>query len=210
MIFSLFDTPSIILHNVNMTQNQKLDRRTLYTINAIKDAFLNLIEISPYSKINVSAICKQAEISRATFYLHFESVDEVLDSVIDDALLFSEEGKGTIVDLVDTIHSSEAVLPACQRIADSKKYHSLFLQSEISSHIIQRLFSHEKEHVVPDFQKRSGLSREDAEILFQFILHGTFCVNTLLGWQKDEKWFRVQKMLSDFISAGTEDLKIDN
>lgn len=193
-----------------MTQNQKPDRRTLYTINAIKDAFLSLIEGSPYSKINVSAICKQAEISRATFYLHFESVDEVLDSVIDDALLFSEEGKGTIVDLVDTIHSSEAVLPACQRIADSKKYHSLFLQSEISAHIIQRLFNHEKERVVPDFQKRSGLSKEDAEILFQFILHGTFCVNTLLGWQKDEKWFHVQKMLSDFISKGTKNLKIDN
>lgn len=130
--------------------------------------------------------------------------------MIDDALLFSEEGNGTIVDLVGTIHSAtdgnqkanDLVLPACQRIADSKKYHSLFLQSEISSHIIQRLFSHEKERVVPEFQKRSGLSREDAEILFQFILHGTFCVNTLLGWQKDEKWFRVQKMLSDFINVG--------
>lgn len=200
-----------------MTQNQKNDRRTLYTINAIKDAFLNLIENSPYSKINVSTICKQAEISRATFYLHFASVDEVLDSVIDDALLFSNEGNGTIVDLIDTIHSvtdknenqkiNDSVLPACQRIADSKKYHSLFLQSEISSHIIQRLFSHEKEHVVPEFQKRSGLSREDAELLFQFILHGTFCVNTLLDWQKDEKWFHVQKMLSDFINAGTENLK---
>lgn len=186
---------------------QKSDRRTLYTINAIKDAFLSLIEKSPYSKINVSAICKDAEISRATFYLHFESVDEVLDSVIDDALLFSEEGKGTIVDLVDTIQSSAEVLPACQRIADSKKYHSLFLQSEISSHIIQRLYSHEKDRVVPEFQKRNGLSKEDAEILFQFILHGTFSVNTLLGWQKDEKWFHIQKMLSDFIRAGIESKK---
>lgn len=197
--------------------NQKTDRRTLYTISAIKDAFLSLIEKTNYSKINVSAICKEAEISRATFYLHFENVDQVLDSVIDDALLFSEEGKGTIVDLVDTIHSSadknqnqkmnDFVLPACQRIADSKKYHSLFLQSEISSHIILRIFNHEKDKVVPDLEKRSGLSREDAEILFQFVLNGTFCVNTLLGWQKDEKWFHTQKMLSNFINAGTEKLK---
>lgn len=201
--------------------SKKSDRRTIYTISAIKDAFLSLIEGNSYSKINVSAICKQAEISRATFYLHFESVDEVLDSVIDDALLFSEEGNGTIVDLVDTIHSAsggakgknqnmiDSVLPACQRIADSKKYHSLFLHSEIASHIIQRLYSHEKDKVVPEFQKRSGLSREDAEILFQFILHGTFCVNNLLGWQKDEKWFHVQKMLSDFINVGTLRLSRD-
>lgn len=198
-----------------MKNETKLDRRTLYTINAIKDSFLNLIESEPYSKINVSAICKQAEISRATFYLHFESVDQVLDSVIDDALLFSEEGQGTIVDLADAFEAGKtktekitnALLPACQRIADSKKYHNLFLQSEISSHIIMRIFSHEKDKVVPELQERSGLSREDAEFLFHFILHGTFSVNTLLGWQKNEKWFHVQELLSKFIKAGTKNVK---
>ena len=48
----------------------------------IKDALLELNKETAYDKINVTMVCRQAEIARATFYLHFDSLDEVLDSVI--------------------------------------------------------------------------------------------------------------------------------
>ena len=191
---------------------KKTDRRTLYTQMVIKDALLELNKETAYDKINVTMVCRQAEIARATFYLHFDNLDEVLDSVIDDALLFSESGSGTVVDVLDIIRSgrsdvlreNETVLPACQRIADSDKYHHLFMDVSVSDHIIQRIASHEHDIVVPDLMAQTGLATDEAEMLFKFILNGSFAVNRSLSWEKNERWYRYQQILGRFINAGIE------
>lgn len=193
---------------------RKTDRRTLYTINVIKEAFLELTRKTSYDKINVSMLCRQAEISRATFYLHYDSLDDVLDSVLDDALLFSEQtGDGTITDVLNIIKTgqshmlrNEAILPACQRIADSDKYHALFMDPSVSDHIIQRIAAHEKDRVVPDLMKQSNLSEDEAYMVFRFILNGSFAVNRSLGWQKNERWYRYQRILNKIINDGVSHL----
>lgn len=93
-------------------KQRKTDRRTLYTRQVIKDALLELTNRIPYEKINVTMLCKQADIARATFYLHYDSLDEVLDAVIDDALLFSERADGTVVDLLDAVNYPQLKLRA--------------------------------------------------------------------------------------------------
>jgi hypothetical protein len=49
---------------------RKTDRRTVMTKGMIQDALLELLQNTPYEKITVTALCKQSEITRATFYLH--------------------------------------------------------------------------------------------------------------------------------------------
>ncbi len=193
-----------------MARERKTDRRTLYTIQAIKDAFLELESEMSFEKISVKAVCDRAEISRATFYLHYDSLNVVLDEVIDDALLFSESAHGTVIDLVDIIQSgkfdmlgnNEMILPACQRMADSDRYHNLFMDAALSEYIIGRIAKHEKEHIVPELMKRCGLTEEYAEMIFRFMLNGSFYVNKSLGWKKNEKWYQFQKVLSVFLDAG--------
>lgn len=67
---------------------KKIDRRVLKTRKAIEDAFEKLIVDNDYDKITVSAIAAEANINRKTFYLHYSSVDDVLDSMAAD---FAEE-----------------------------------------------------------------------------------------------------------------------
>lgn len=69
---------------------RKTDRRTQYTINIVKEAFLELINDHPYSQITVTQVCRQAEITRSTFYLHFNNLTDVLNVVLDDALMISK------------------------------------------------------------------------------------------------------------------------
>ena len=193
-----------------MAEQRKTDRRTIYTINAIKDAFVELERETTFEKITVKALCEKAEISRATFYLHYDSLNDVLDEVIDDALLFSESASGTVIDLVDIIKSgkfemlgaNEMILPACQRMADSDKYHKLFMDASLSEYIIGRIAKHEKEHIIPELMERCGLTEEYAEMIFRFMLNGSFYVNKSLGWEKNEKWYKFQKILSVFLDAG--------
>ncbi len=193
---------------------RKTDRRTLYTRAVIKDSFLKLIEEIPYDKINVTKICKESEISRATFYLHYDNVDCVLDAVIDDALLFSETEKGTLIDMVDAIsknknsafNKKDFLLPACQRIADSERYHSLFMDPLISDRIIYRIAKHEYDAVVPVLMKKSNIKEDEAEMIFKFILNGSFAVNRSLGWQKNDQWYKFQELISKFVSGGMQSI----
>lgn len=59
-----------------------LDRRIMKTRTAIESAFLSLLETTEYSKITISAIANQANINRKTFYLHYDSIDELLDKTM--------------------------------------------------------------------------------------------------------------------------------
>ena len=196
---------------------KKTDRRTLYTIGAVKDAFLTLIRTTPYDRISVTAICRQAEISRATFYLHFNNLDDVLEQVIDDALLISEGGCGSLIDMLnffadyvpgepEALEKCEEHLPACQRIADSERYHALFMDSLLSEHIIRRMAMHERDRIIPELIRRGGLTEEQAEMIFKFALNGTFAINRSMGWKKDARWFETQYLLCRFIDGGIQSI----
>lgn len=123
-----------------MQKNRKLDRRTIYTINTIKDSFLELINQEPYPQINVAKLCRHADMTRSTFYSHFDNLTAVLNAVLDDALLFTDNGQtNTEIDptaSLDLLKENESLLPACQRIADSTKYRKLLMDPSLNDYII--------------------------------------------------------------------------
>jgi len=52
----------------------------------LQDALLELLKSKSYPKITVTDIVKKAELSRPTFYAHFETKDNLLMSYVDDLL----------------------------------------------------------------------------------------------------------------------------
>lgn len=195
-----------------MQKNRKPDRRTIYTINIIKDSFLELIKHEPYNQLNVAKLCREAEITRSTFYLHFDNLTDVLNSVLDDALLFNDEADS--IDnfdssniTIDLLKENESMLPACQRIADSSKYRKLLMDSTLSDYIIGRIVAHEKSRMVPSIQKRTGLSESDAELLFIYSIHGSFAINKRHHFVKNDSWYHELQLLNKFTGAGYNSLK---
>ena len=63
---------------------KKQDRRTRYTRQTIKDTFLELLKQKSFTKITVTEICKNAEINRGTFYLHYYDIYDVLSDIFND------------------------------------------------------------------------------------------------------------------------------
>lgn len=68
----------------NAEEGTRTDRRVVRTRRAIMDAFKGLLAQREPAKITVSAIAREANIDRKTFYLHFGSVDGLLQAVADD------------------------------------------------------------------------------------------------------------------------------
>lgn len=57
---------------------QKLDRRVAKTQKSIRDAFRTLIVRDGLNKVTVSALAREADIDRKTFYLHYSSIDNLI------------------------------------------------------------------------------------------------------------------------------------
>ena len=64
---------------IDMTKQQrKPDRRIRRTRRQLHSALHHLIKQTPYDSLTISDIVEEADISRATFYLHYKDKDELL------------------------------------------------------------------------------------------------------------------------------------
>lgn len=77
-----------------MRKDDRVDKRIVRSRAAIMQAFEKLLLEKPLADITVSAIAREAGIDRKTFYVHFGTVDGLLDAIAEDAV-------NQIVDAVD-------------------------------------------------------------------------------------------------------------
>ena len=60
------------------------DKRKQKTISCIKQAFMQLCKDNVASQITVSKLASKAQINRTTFYLHYQSVNDVMQDIDND------------------------------------------------------------------------------------------------------------------------------
>lgn len=188
------------------------DRRTLYTRAVIKDAFLALIASGGWRRLSVTLLCKKAGIARATFYLHYANLDEVLDDVLRDAF---QVGDGDIRRVLRQLRqtmkagtlTADAFLPLCQRAADSPRYRPLLLDEDLPGRILSFLYDTARADVVPLLMESASLTQQEADLLFRFGLQGSFAVNAALRWEKNKTWYAMQDLILRFKMGGLEALQ---
>lgn len=81
------------------SKHAKLDRRVIRTRKSIMDAFNKLLVEKGVDKITVSAIAREADIDRKTFYLHYSSIDDLTSHKAEEYMervlkALTERGKG--------------------------------------------------------------------------------------------------------------------
>lgn len=85
------------------------------------------------------------------------------------------------------------------------------MDPDLSEYIIGRIMIHERKNGVKNgvssIMKTTGLNKEDAETLFEYVIHGSFAVNRAHHFIKDEKWSHDVQLLNRFIHAGYKALK---
>lgn len=71
------------------------DLRVKRTKKILKDNFKELFLEKDYERISIKELCDRAMINRRTFYLHYDSLDDLMMDVLDDmSLEFLEYTKG--------------------------------------------------------------------------------------------------------------------
>lgn len=69
-----------------MNKGDKLDLRVIRTRKLIRNAFIALLEEKEFHKISIQAIAEKAEINRVTFYLHYQDINDLVDSIMNELL----------------------------------------------------------------------------------------------------------------------------
>lgn len=192
---------------------RKTDRRSVYTQAVIKDSFLTLLQERPFSKINITAICKQAEITRATFYLHYMDIYDLLDQLLDEALNATDsENAGDTWKIMNAVLQADdpiqfvkdhvQELPLCQRLARSEKYKPLFTDETLNTYVLRHLIKTRKEPLLKSMETEFHIPRSLAESLYLFIITGSFAVNQEHHWKENKAWYQTQAMMLRFIAYG--------
>jgi len=148
------------------------DRRLSRTENAIRDAFFSLLETYPVDKINVKKLCEAANINRSTFYDHYDDYFSFLhslnDSLVDKYMM--------TFDLYhfDT-HTDQLLDIQFEAVKKNKNLFSLLFREDFTS-VREQCIQEEKNMVLPHWLNHSDISKEDAEIVFEYMIHGILAV----------------------------------
>lgn len=187
----------------NEINERKIDRRTIFTKNAIKDALLLLMESKPFERITVTDVCKRAEINRGTYYLHYYELSEVLDELLDDALADADGLMGNL-QISNTCANKECSNSLCRMVRHSQKYRVLFMDESLTSRVVEKIASLHKAAFVEEITARCGISPLQAEAIFYFQVNGCYAISKR-GRESDcEAWMSVRKVIDGFIAGGLE------
>ena len=167
-------------------------------------ALLSLLEKKPFEYITISEICETAEVTRSTFYLHYENTGDLLQEtttyVLENfASYFSIDAECVVAqfsscDLQNLKFINEKYLhPYLSFIKDNQRVFSAVLSQPTtfdSKAIFQRLF----DNIFKPILDRFRYPRDEQNYVIMFYLNGITAIIT--EWLKDG----CQKSIAD-ISA---------
>lgn len=112
-----------------------IDRRVRRTRKALRDALMTLITEKGYDAITVQDITDEADLARATFYLHYRDKDELLSKSMEDVY-------DDLVARLEAHHPTESDAPldliAFRHVAEHTDfYHVIFGAQGVASFVLR-------------------------------------------------------------------------
>lgn len=159
------------------------ESKYFYTAIKMDKAFLELFEKKDYSYITVKEICSKAKINRSTFYLHYETIEDLLMESVDymnkDFLAYMSKNNASdiishlqVCSLEDlNLVTSKYLKPYLSYIKENKR---LFLTALKKNNDLRVVDSYNKmyEYVLNPIMERFHVPTNEREYLLFFYIHG--------------------------------------
>lgn len=156
----------------------KNNRRTIITKKILRESLLELMEEKDISKVTIKEICNLSDMSRSTFYLHYQDQYALLEDIENEVLEKTFENLGGLDSKLDTIESIEIFL---NYVKDNKKTFGILLCQEENKSFQQAIIRNVEEYVR---DKTEGKEKETeaprTQFLFTFVMNGTLSI--IVDW----------------------------
>ena len=164
----------------------KTDRRIRYTKQIIKDSLTELLRTTPVEQITVKALCEKADINRATFYNHYETLSALMEEM-------EYETYKNFIDLLkiavfDESFVSQLVTTILTHLKENPNARELFLSKTTAGKGLLRIMDElQQENVIP-ILNLSNSGQIKAQWTLTFVSSGIREVlrQWFAGDQKDE------------------------
>ena len=176
----------------------KSESKYFNTALLMNEALLVILEKKDFEFITVKEICDKAGVNRSTFYLHYESMDDLLKETLQliNKKFYESFGERIInlsVSNKDSLFfiNNEYLIPYLNLIKKHKKVFRLI-------HDKPYLFNneHEKNHLYNSLFKEIldiyGVKGEDKEYIFAFYTQGTLAI--ILKWVENDCKDEIEKI----------------
>lgn len=153
-----------------------MDRRKRKTRNSIRKAFNELLLKKEYNTITITEIATTADIDRKTFYLHYNSIDDILKEFQEEQMCKVQEllKDEKTVDIGKFFEGLSAIImdnvEIYSKIAKTKRY--MFLIIDFKNIL--------KNSIIESFNKKSDMKQEVINIYTEYIASGI--VNIYIDW----------------------------
>lgn len=156
-----------------------MDRRVLKTKKAIRSAYLELLRSGKeYTDITVKELVDLADINRSTFYLHYYTVDEVFEDLIDGMLsdISKEIPSGSLkVDEIEQIIGRMTTA-----IQSDRDYSTIAAKAGEYPYFSEALLNMMKDKVSAESISAPDLNTGDKEFLMLMLSQITYSVTNYL------------------------------
>lgn len=170
-----------------MRQAMGKNSRYFETAELMDEALLSLLSDRDFEFVTVKEVCARAGVSRSTFYLHYESMDELLREslrlTIDRFLARFERKSGT--SFVDRLRScpddelylvtSEFLIPYLEFVRDNRRLFTALLRNTESFRVDETYMALER-HVIAPVLDRFGVPESMRPYLMAFYLSGLMAI----------------------------------
>ena len=164
------------------------------TAEKMDDAFLQLLEKKDFAYITVKEICETAGVNRSTFYLHYETIGDLLaesaEHMIDQFLSYMNKDAEVFISKlqscpVDELYliTPEYLMPYLNYIKENRR---LFRTATENAAVLGAELAYEKmfRHVFTPILERYGVPEQDRSYMMAFYINGLMAIIT--QWLKND------------------------
>lgn len=148
----------------------KSDRRTRYTKQVIKDSLMELLRTTPIEQITVKALCEKAEINRATFYNHYETLAVLMEEM--EYETYKNFTKLLSTAMYQESFVTQLVTTILQYLKDNPNTRGLFLSQTTAGKGLHRLMDELQHSNAIPLPHLSEQNREKAQWTLTFVSSG--------------------------------------
>jgi len=146
------------------------------------EALLYLLEKKDYEFITIKEICEKAGVNRSTFYLHYESMEDLLietTEMLNNRI--NEKFNNEVIDVINSskddlyLISDKYLIPYLNLIKQNKKLYRLIHSKPNvfkNQEAFQRLYSGLFEKILDKY----GVSHEEKEYIFSYFSFGLVAI----------------------------------
>ncbi|ULO07606.1 TetR/AcrR family transcriptional regulator [Paenibacillus sp. 19GGS1-52] len=171
--------------------SSRTDPRVIRTHQLIRDAFIDLLQEIEFEKITVNRIAERATINRATFYLHYRDIPDMLERMANQMIdeiqaILNGVANETRLDIDIDL---SILVKLLEHIADNSKFYKMLLASKRIPVFTDRLTKLMVDLITRRAEKAgSSLSVSGASVPIDIaIWHGSSAfIGTIVYWLRND------------------------